>query len=220
MMFKMLKVHATKIAVGITFLVVILILTAIFGYYHFFRQHNAALLEAIPADAVFVLQINNQEHFHKNLPYISPYLNDMLFFDAYLGCYSFIDKVSYRKSSESNMKSIVSGHQLDEQYALLYVTNMNHGIFKELLKKIQIDSRNYIPYGKEKIYTYGTHYKKFYFVNHHDIFAVSENLQLLKNSIEQHRHLQHIDNQSDFKAMYHIVQKNQSKKIAFEILLP
>lgn len=200
--------HSKKVFAGITILLFILILIGIFAYFNFFRQHHSDLFDAVPDDAFLIVQINDEAHFLKHAKYILPFFNEIFFFEAYKGC-QFISKQAFQKKNIE--KSVVSGHTVGERNALLYITSMNAHIFRDLLKKIKIDSRNFIPYNKEKIYTYGTHYKKFYFINHHNVFAVSDNLQLLQNSIDQHRQLQHLTNHSEFKKVYRLIQKNQKQ---------
>lgn len=211
---KRIDSYSKKIIIGLTFFAIILIITGIFSYYNFFRQHNATLIDAVPPDAAFIFKINDEELFLKNIIHISPYLNEIFSFDAFIGSQSFIDKSSM-KGDKSKHKIMISGHQVEEQNILLYMATMEPGTFKDLLKTLRIDSRNCIKYEKEKIYSYGTHFKKFYFVCHHNIFAVSENLPLLKKSISQHIQLHNLVHQKDFKVIYEITEKNNKQNWLF-----
>ncbi len=211
---KRIDSYSKKIIIGLTFFAIVLIITGIFSYYNFFRQHNATLIDAVPPDATFIFKINDEELFLKNITHISPYLNEIFSFDAFIGSQSFIDKSSI-KGDKSKHKIMISGHRIEEQDAILYLATMDPGTFKDLLKTLRIDSRNCINYEKEKIYSYGTHFKKFYFVCHHNIFSVSESLPLLKKSILQHKQLQNLFDQKDFKEIYEITEKNNKQNWLF-----
>lgn len=211
---KRINSYSKKIIIGLTFFAIVLIITGIFSYYNFFRQHNASLIEAVPPDAAFIFKINDEELFLKNITHISPYLNEIFSFDAFIGSQSFIDKISI-KGDEPKHKIMISGHRIEEQNVLLYSATMGPSTFKDLLKTLRIDSRNCLKYEKEKIYSYGTHFKKFYFVCHHNIFSVSESLPLLKKSISQHKQLQNLVHQEDFKTIYEITEKNNKQNWLF-----
>ena len=202
--------YKKKVLLGGTFLGVVLIFLGIFFYYIFFKQHNANLIETVPVDAAYILLLNDNESFNKTLAQVSPFLNEVFFFETFQGCQSIVNKApSKHQKKENNI--IASGHFVENKGVLLYSTQMSELNFNSLLNSLQIDRRNYVEFEKERIYTYGTHYKQFYFVCHHSLFSISENLSLLKKSIQQHKQLQNITSKKEFKKVYSITEKSEKQ---------
>lgn len=204
------ETYKKKILIGTTFLGIVFIFSGIFFYYNFFRQHNANLIETVPLNAAYILLLNDNEAFNKNFGHISPFLNEIFFFDAFRGCQSIVNKASSQHQRSQN-HTIVSGHFIENQGVILYSTQMSESNFNFLLNSLQIDSRNYTEFEKERIYTYGTHFKKFYFVCHHSLFSISENLSLLKKSIQQHKQLQNLTFEEEFAKVYSITEKSKKQ---------
>ncbi len=192
--------------VTLTILGILIMGIAIILYHNFFRQNNAKLIETVPEDAAFVFEINNNPNFVKSAlaTNTKKYLDELFAFDAFPGFQSFVDK----SKLESNMSAIISGHLKNDRMVLLFSTRMDERIFKELLKTLKIDPRNYISFENTQIYSYGTHYKKFNFVLHNNIFAASEDVDLLKQSIAKLRHPHNLLSDKQFKKLYALTEKN------------
>ncbi|HOF46532.1 MAG TPA: hypothetical protein PLZ46_07100, partial [Bacteroidales bacterium] len=147
--------YKKKVLLGGTFLGVVLIFLGIFFYYIFFKQHNANLIETVPVDAAYILLLNDNESFNKTLAQVSPFLNEVFFFEAFQGCQFIVNKApSKHQKKENNI--IASGHFVENKGVLLYSTQMSELNFNSLLNSLQIDRRNYVEFEKERIYTYGT----------------------------------------------------------------
>ncbi len=190
--------------VTLTILGILIMGIGIILYHNFFRQNNAKLIETVPEDAAFVFEINNNPNFVKSALATKKYLDELFSFDAFPGFQSFVDK----SQLESNLSAIISGHLKNERMVLLFSTRMDERIFKELLKTLKIDPRNYVSFENTQIYSYGTHYKKFNFVLHNNIFAASEDVDLLKQSIAKLRHPHNLLSDKQFKQLYSITEKN------------
>lgn len=190
--------------VTLTILGILIMGIGIILYHNFFRQNNAKLIETVPEDAAFVFEINNNPNFVKAALANKRYLDELFAFDAFPGFQSFIDK----SKLESNQSSIISGHLKNDRIVLLFSTRMDERIFKDLLNTLKIDPRNYISFENTQIYTYGTHYKKFNFVLHNNIFAASEDVDLLKQSIAKLRHPHNLLSDKQFKTLYNLTEKN------------
>ena len=191
----------------LTILGILIMGIGIILYHNFFRQNNAKLIETVPEDAAFVFEINNNPNFVKAALANKKYLDELFAFDAFPGFQSFVDK----SKLESNLSAIISGHLKNERMVLLFSTRMDERIFKELLQTLKIDPRNYISFENTQIYTYGTHYKKFNFVLHNNIFAASEDVDLLKQSIAKLRHPHNLLSDKQFKKLYSITEKNTTQ---------
>jgi len=193
-----------------TVIAVICVACGIFYYYNFFRQNNANLIESVPDDAVFIFKINNPEPFVKNSTKLSPYMNELFFMGTFAGFHSFLDKVP-SQNDKNNTGIVISAHNTGDKLTLLHSAKMTSHNFDKLLKILQIDSRNCIVFENSNIYQFGTHYHKFYFVWHHNIFSSSESLDLLKKTIKQHKQVKNLTFDKDFKEIYEIVAKNDKQ---------
>ena len=188
--------------------VLIVIGLGIFFYHNFFRQTYGQLVETVPPNASFILQINDNEAFVKTSNQSLPYLNELLFMDAFPGFESFMDKLPDGNSNEV----IISCHQNDDRNVLLFSTKIKEGMFKQLLKILRIDERNYVPFENVKIYSYGTHYKKFNFAFYNNFFSVTEDVELLKKSIVQLKHPRNLLSNNEFSSLYkNIILKNEKQ---------
>jgi len=187
-------------------LVIVTMGVSIFFYHNFFRQNNAQLIEAVPPESSFILQINNNEDFAKNTTQLIPYLNELLYMSALPGFEFFIDHLNLKKTAV-----MLSGYSNGENIFLLFSANTTVSQFSTLLKNLRIDHRNFIPFDKSKIYTYGTHFKKFYFSFNNNIVSISEDIELLKKSIVQHKHPRNLLSDKMFSKFYNIVSKNEKQ---------
>lgn len=207
--------HNSKIlSVIFAVLAILLIAGGIFIYYNLFRQNNATLIETVPTDAHFVMQVNDNEPFVKTATQLAPHLNELFSLHSFAGFQSFIDKIS-PKYRPQKVEIIISGHFLGDEEVLLYSTKMGESSFKKLLKTLKIDPRNCTTFENEKIYSYGTHFSKYFFVCHHNVFSASENLELLQKSILQHRQITNLTDNQAFSAVYQIVEKNDKQNWLF-----
>lgn len=190
--------------ITLTILGILIIGIGILLYHNFFRQNHAKLIETIPEDAAFVFEINDNTTFVKSTFAVNKYFDELFAFDAFPGIQSFVDK----SKLEPEQSSIISGHLRNDRIALLFSTRMEEPVFKDLLRNLKIDSRNYTSFENTQIYVYGTHYKKFHFVLHNNIFAVSEDIDLLRQSIAKLRHPHNLLYDKNFNKLYDITEKN------------
>ena len=199
--------NGKKIWFGISLFSVILMMgMGIFFYHNFFRQNNAQLIEAVPPESSFILQINNNEYFTKNTTQLFPYLDELLYLSALPGLEFFVDRITLKKPTV-----MLSGYSNGENTFLLFSANTTESHFSTFLKNLRIDHRNFTPFDKSKIYTYGTHLRKFYFSFNNNIVSISEDIELLKKSIVQHKHPRNLLSDKTFSNFYDIVSKNEKQ---------
>jgi len=178
----------------------------VYFYYYYFRQVNAQLIETIPSDAAFLFQINDNETFLKTVKTIHPYINPFFGLDAYPGCQFFLNKLPGKYN-----QVVFSGHANDETFAILFACKINEQAFAHLLSKLQIDKKNCIKFERCKIYTYGTHLKRFVFTYHKGIFLASENMILIKKAIIQLKNSRNLTTLKSFEALFNITAKNKKQ---------
>ena len=191
---------------AITWLAIILFTGGVFFYYYFFRQVNAQLIETIPSDAAFLFQINDNETFLKTEKYIHNYITPLFGLDAYPGCQFFVDQLPGKYN-----QVVFSGHLIENAFSILFACKINERAFKQLIPKLQIDEKNCIKYDQCRIYTYGTHLKRFVFTYHKGIFLASENITLLKKAIAQLKSPKNLTNLKSFEELYNITEKNKKQ---------
>jgi len=175
-------------------------------YYYFFRQVNAQLIETIPSDAAFLFQINDNETFLKTVKNIQPKINPLFGLDAYPGCQFFVDQLPGKYN-----QVIFSGHTNEETFSILFACKINERAFKQLLTTLQIDEKNCIKFDKCKIYTFGTHLKRFVFTYHKGIFLASENITLLRKAITQLKTPRNLTALKSFESLFSIMEKNKKQ---------
>jgi len=178
----------------------------VYLYYYFFRQVNANLIETIPTDAAFLFQINDNETFLKTVKYIHPYINPLFGLDAYPGCQFFLDQLPGKYN-----QVVFTGHANGDFFSILFACKINERAFKQLLTKIQMDEKNCIKFEQCKIYTHGTHLKRFVFTYHKGIFLASENVILLKKAITQLKNSKNLANLKSFETLFEIMEKNKKQ---------
>ncbi|MDR2972587.1 MAG: hypothetical protein LBU83_11780 [Bacteroidales bacterium] len=186
--------------------VIILLACGVYFYYYFFRQVHAKLIETIPTDAAFIFQINDNETFLKTVKQIAPYINPLFGLDAYPGCQFFVEQLPGKYN-----QVLFTGHAVGETFSILFACKINEMAFKELLPKLQIDEKNCIQYENCKIYTYGTHLKRFVFTYHKGIFLASENMMLLKKAINQLKNTRNLTSLKSFETLFEIIEKNKKQ---------
>jgi hypothetical protein len=178
----------------------------VYLYYYFFRQINAKLMETIPPDAAFLFQINDNDTFLKTVKNIAPFINSLFGLDAYPGCQFFVDQLPGKYN-----QVVFSGHTDGEKLSILFACKIHERAFNQLLKKIQIDERNCIKFEQCKVYTHGTHLKRFVFTYHKGIFLASENITLLKKAISQLKNSRNLTNLKSFETLFNIIEKNKKQ---------
>jgi len=180
--------------------------SGVYLYYFFFRQVNAKLIETIPADAAFLFQINDNETFLKTVKNIHPYISPLFGLDAYPGCQFFVDQLPGKYN-----QVVFTGHANGNSFSILFACKISKQAFKPLLSKLQIDEKNCIKFEQCKIYTYGTHLKRFVFTYHQGIFLASENVTLLKKAITQLKNPRNLTTLKSFEELFNIIEKNKKQ---------
>jgi len=180
--------------------------TGVYFYYYFFRQVNAKLIETIPTDAAFLFQINDNEMFLKTVKQIHNHISPLFGLDAYPGCQFFLDQLPGRYN-----QVVFTGHHNGDVFSILFACKINERAFNQLLTKLQIDEKNCAKFEQCKIYTHGTHLKRFVFTYHKGIFLASENVILLKKAIAQLRNPSNLTNLKSFEALFNIMEKNKKQ---------
>lgn len=192
--------------VWLTFLLLILILVGIFLYHYFLRRPNAQLVETIPDNVEYIIQVNDNESLIKNINPILPSLNELLHLEALQGLQFFIQQFP-----KTNTEFIISAHTVGESTKLLMSCKNEERVFTNLLKHLKIDARNFTAYSDKKIYTHGTHYKKFYFTFQNGIFSVAEDIELLKSCIDRLKSSNNLLSNEDFAEIYMMIKKNPNQ---------
>jgi len=190
----------------LTTAIIIVFAVGVYFSYFFFRQVNAKLIETIPTDAAFLFQINDNEAFIKTARNISPYINPLFGLDAYPGCQFFLDQLPGKYN-----QVVFTGHPNGAAFSILFACKINERAFKQLLSRIQIDEKNNTQFEQCKIYTHGTHLKRFVFTYHKGIFLASENIALLKKSISQLKNPKNLTNLKSFETLFNILEKNKKQ---------
>lgn len=189
-----------------TFTVIICIIIGLYFYNNYFRQTNAQLIETVPTDAVYIFQIHDNRAFVSDATPLLPYLTEIFNMSSFAGFEFFLDQLQGDKD-----EFIISGHKNGETLALLYSFKVSENIFKTLFSKLKIDPRNYLAFNSSKIYTFGTHYKRFHFTFRNGVFSISEDLDLLKKSIAQLESMKNLLGNKSFHKIYEMVNKNQKQ---------
>ncbi len=189
-----------------TITVIICISIGLFFYNSYFRQTNAQLIETVPTDASFIFQVNDNRTFVQDITPLLPYLNEIMDLKSLPGFEFFMEQLQVVKN-----EFIISGHLNGDEYAILYSCKINENQFDQLIKNLKIDPRNYISFNENKIFNFGTHYKKFNFTYHSGLFTISENIELLKKSIAQLESTKNLLEHQNFKKIFEMVTKNQKQ---------
>jgi len=189
-----------------TAVVIVLFAGGVYSYYYFLRQVNAKLIETIPTDAAFLFQINDNETFIKSSKTIHSHIHPLFGLDAYPGCQFFLEQLPGKYN-----QVVFSGHPNGEKFAILFACKIIERSFEHLLSKLQIDVKNCITFEQCKIYTYGTHLKRFVFTYHKGIFLASENMNLLKKAITQLKNPRNLTTLKSFESLFHITEKNRKQ---------
>lgn len=192
--------------VWVSIFAALLVGVGIFFYYNFLRQDQAELIDAIPTDAVFIFEINDNETFAKDISPLQSYFNEMFSMDA-LAAYETING----KLPKGNYNVSISGHQRESSLHLLFNTRIDKSAFKHLLRALSIDPANFQTIEQHKVYTYGTNLKSLKFTYYNHILSVSDDIELLHKSIIQRTHPKSIMSDDNLKKLYGLTQKNKKQ---------
>lgn len=173
------------------------------------RQTKGNLIEILPSNALYILQINDNKDFVKSSALFLPVFNSLLYLDALSGFEFFIDQMPV---SGEPTPVLISCYPKDNKPVLLFTSRAHEITFRSLLKSLKIDARNFIPFGNEKIYAYGVNYHKYYFCLYNKVFLVSEDIELLKKSIVQQKYPRTLLSDKSFAHLYQeIITKNNKQ---------
>lgn len=194
----------------LSIIAVLLIGVGIFFYYSFFRQTKSELIEAVPTDALFLYEVNDNTSFSKDITPLLPYFNEMFAMEV-LPAFETV-----HNALPANQYDItISGHPHESGAALLFNTHIEKSDFKRLLKALSIDPANFDKFEQQKVYTYGTNFQKLYFVFFNHILSISTNKDLLKKAVIQHLHPKNLLSGAEFKQLYDIAEKNKKQNWLF-----
>lgn len=194
----------------LSIIAVLLIGVGILFYYSFFRQTKSELVEAVPTDALFLYEVNDNTSFAKDITPMLPYFNELFSMNA-LPAY----ETMHNALPESQYDITISGHSSENGTVLLFNTHIDKNAFRRLLKTLSIDPANCEKFEQQKIYTYGTNFQKLYFVYFNHILSISTNKDLLKKSVIQNLHPKNLLSVNEFKQLYDIAEKNKKQNWLF-----
>ncbi|MCR4680731.1 MAG: hypothetical protein K5636_03855 [Bacteroidales bacterium] len=194
----------------LSIIAVLLIGVGIFFYYSFFRQSKSELIEAVPTDALFLYEVNDNTDFTKGITPLLTYFNELFAMDA-LPAYETI----HNALPIDQYDITISGHPIEGGIALLFNTHIDQNNFRKLLKSLSIDPANFESFEQQKIYTYGTNFKNLRFVYFNHILSVTTSKDLLKKAIIQHRHPKNLLSEETFHNLYNIAEKNKKQNWLF-----
>ena len=189
-------------AIWLSILALLLIGVGIFFYYSFFRQSRSELIEAVPTDAQYVFEINDNTAFQKGVASMAPYFTEAFALDV-LPAYEDI-----YKQMAGTYDLTISGHPTANGIRVLFNTHIEKSVFKKLLRALSIDPANFTSFEHYRIYTYGTHFKSLKFAYFNHILTVSDDIDLLKKALIQHTHPKNLLSDKSFKDLYNLTSKN------------
>lgn len=175
-------------------------------YTGFLKKNTADALSAVPKDAVYVLQLNDNENFTYTSSKCMPTLSDLISLNAMEGFQFFYDQIVGKSKAKSTM--VVSGHFNKEKTQLLMSVNADANDFARILKTLKINQKNHSTYKKIKIYEVATHHANYFICQHNGIFSAAENIKILQNSINCLGNSSNLISQADFTVIQDVVNKN------------
>lgn len=204
-MSKVLREGRTWI-IWLTVVAVVLAATGIFFYYSMFKQSDTELIELVPVDAVYVMEVNDFGTFTETSTTLMSNMNDMFALDAFPAFQTICSKIH----AFDNL-STISGHENGVGLSVLFNLKADKSTFKRLLRELNIDPNNYKSFENNRIYTYGTNYKSIKFAFLNNILVFSEDIELLKRALIQQKHPKKILSNKQFKKIYEITTKNRKQ---------
>lgn len=176
-----------------------------FWYIGFWKKSTAEVMEAIPAPAVYVMQLNDNDGFIRNSAKCMPSLSSLFSLNALAGFEYFHDQFANQGKKDP---ITVSGHLFDNRLRLLLVCHASENDFAHLLKVLKINKRNFLSYKRVKIFEVASHQASFYICQHNGMFCAAEDLKLLYQSINCLGTRKSLVAQNDFASMHALVLKN------------
>ena len=114
-------------------IVVAVVAVAIVAFSHLLKKNTAEPLATLPADAVYVLQVNDNEVFMKSSVKCLPYLDEILSFNAMEGFEYFASQISAYLPQTGQI--VISGYlNRSNQLKLMMSTRASEGAFNQLLQ--------------------------------------------------------------------------------------
>ena len=188
-------------------IVVAVVAVAIFAFSHLLKKNTAEPLTTLPADAVYVLQINDNEVFMKSSIKCLPYLDEILSFNALEGFEYFASQISASLPQTGQM--VISGHlNQSNQLKLMMSTRASEGAFNQLLQDLKINPKDCSTHRSVRIYKIATHHSTFYLCFHNGIFSAAESVKLLESSIDVTATANALSNQAELKKLLDVIYKN------------
>lgn len=191
--------------IWLSILAVLILGVGIFFYYTFFRQTKSELIEAVPTDAQFIFEINDNKTFNQNIKNLSVYFNEAFSLESLPAYQTIHHKLPNKKE---NYFLTISGHPSDNGSKILYNTHIDKASFKKLLHSLSIDPANFTSFEQYKIYTYGTNFKSMKFAYFNHILTISDDIELVKKALIQHTHPKNLLSDDTFKEIYQLSTKN------------
>ena len=203
---KVKKSGRTGLIITSVVLLVLLVAGGIFAYTKYLKRNTAELIAAVPSDAAFVFQINDNEGFVRSIGSCKANLNEVFSLDALAGFEYFADMGLANNDNKKNI--VISGHTTDGQTALLFAVYMQKTSFLEILRNLKINPKNYVKYETRRIYTATTHFHEFKICYLNGIFLAAETQPLLEQAIHNLAGSGCIISLPDFQPMNDIIHKN------------
>lgn len=206
---KVKKSGRTGLIITSVTILVLLVAGGIFAYTKYLKRNTAELISAVPADAAFVFQINDNEGFVRSIGPSKVNLNEVFSLDALAGFEYFADMGI--TNNDNRKKIVISGHYADSETALLFAVYMQKNAFLEILKNLKINPKDYVKYETRRIYTATTHFHEFKICYLNGIFLAAETQNLLESAIHHLAGKGCISQRPDFAPVNDIIHKNKKQ---------
>ena len=188
-------------------IVVAVVAVAIVAFSHLLKKNTAEPLATLPADAVYVLQVNDNEVFMKSSVKCLPYLDEILSFNAMEGFEYFASQISAYLPQTGQI--VISGYlNRSNKLKLMMSTRASEGAFNQLLQSLKINPKDCTTHRSVRIYKIATHHNAFYLCFHNGIFSAAESVKLLESSIDVTATANSLANQAELKKLLGVVNKN------------
>lgn len=178
----------------------------IYLYSSYMRKTTSNPIEAVPADAMLMVQVNDYDAFTAAAAKCDSYLGDLVSLGALDGMKYFLTQFVGTDLKSAPMA--LSAHDVSGKPALLLSVRTTQKDFDNLLKVLEINSKNFHSYKNFHIYEIGTHHRTFTFCFHHGLFSVSENEAVLKSSLDCVLALKSLATEKSFQPLREMMDKN------------
>ena len=206
---KVKKSGRTGLIITSVAILVLLVAGGIFAYTKYLKRNTAELIAAVPSDAAFVFQINDNEGFVRSIGACKANLNEVFSLDALAGFEYFADMGLSNNDNKKNI--VISGHSADGQTSLLFAVYMQKTSFLEILRNLKINPKNYVKYETRRIYTATTHFHEFKICYLNGIFVAAETQPLLESAIHNLAGSGCLTQRPDFAPVNDIIHKNKKQ---------